>query len=512
MTAATQAPPQAHDLTPAQRALIMVPMCFGATLFILNQTNIVVSLPHMQGTFSATRDQISWVLTSYIVAMTIAVAATGWFSGRFGRKNVFVWALVGFTVMSFLCGTATSLEEEVVYRMIMGLFAGPIMPLSQAIVLDTFPKEQHGRALSLWGLGITIAPVAGPWIGGILTEQYGWPWVFYFNIPLGAVLVFFAVAFVPKVERNPSRHFDWSGFIALAIAVTMLQFILNRGQRLDWFDSIEILVSFAVMAAAFYIFVVHSLTTMRPFLEPAMFRDRNAIVGFVFIFCWALVVNSPTVLLALRLQNIDDYPVETIGWLLMPRGIGGVFAMLIVGRVIKVIDPKHVVCAGFLMIASGCWIMSGWSLSANVTEIWIAGIVYGMGIALIYVPVTTYAFATIDPRYRTDVSALYSLMLNMGSGIGITIAIIVLTQAVQVSHEDLSQNVSQYNELFREPAIAESWGLGSERGLRRIENQIQLQATAIAYNNTFWMLALWAIAVSPVIYFIARTPRRRRRR
>lgn len=510
MTAATQAPPQAHDLTPVQRALIMVPMCFGATLFVLNQTNIVVSLPHMQGTFSATRDQIAWVLTSYIVAMTIAVVAAGWFSGRFGRKNVFVGALIGFTVMSFFCGTATSLEEEVAYRMIMGLFAGPIMPLSQAIVLDTFPKEQHGSALGLWGLGITIAPVLGPWIGGMLTEQYSWPWVFYFNIPLGAVLVFFAIAFVPKVERNPARHFDWGGFIALAIAVTMLQFILNRGQRLDWFDSIEIVISFAVMAMAFYVFVVHSLTTARPFLEPAMFRDRNAVVGFVFIFCWALVVNSPIVLLALRLQNIDDYPVETIGWLLMPRGVGGVFAMLIVGRVIKVINPRHVVCAGFLMIAAACWIMSGWSLSADITEVWIAGIVCGMGIALVYVPVTTIAFSTVDTRLRTDVSALYSLMLNMGSGIGITLAIIVLTQAVQVSHEDLSQNVSQFNELFRDPAIVESWGLGSERGLRRIENQIQLQATAIAYNNTFWMLTLWAIAISPVIYFIARPPRRRR--
>ncbi|MBT5413317.1 MAG: DHA2 family efflux MFS transporter permease subunit [Rhodospirillaceae bacterium] len=507
MTAATQAQSPAHDLTPVQRALIMVPMCLGASLFILNQTNIVVSLPHMQGTFSATRDQIAWVLTSYIVAMTIAVVATGWFSGRFGRKNVFVWALVGFTVMSFFCGAATSLEEEVTYRMIMGLFAGPIMPLSQAIVLDTFPKEKHGSALGIWGLGITVAPVAGPWIGGVLTEEFSWPWVFYFNIPLGVILVFFAAVFVPKVERNPKRHFDWGGFVALAVAVTMLQFILNRGQRLDWFDSLEIVISFAVMAAAIYFFLVHSFTTARPFLEPAMFRDRNVIIGFVFIFCWALVVNSPVVLLALRLQNIDDYPVETIGWLLMPRGLGGMFAMLIVGRVMRAIDPKHVVCAGFLMIAAGCWIMSGWSLSADVTEIWIAGVVYGMGIALVYVPVTTFAFATIDPRYRTDVSAVYSLMLNMGSGIGITIAIIVLTQAVQVSHEDLSQHVSRFNELFRAPGIAESWGLGSERGLQRIENQIQLQATAIAYNNTFWLLTLWAIAISPLIYLIARRRR-----
>lgn len=506
MTAATKAPPEAHDLTPVQRALIMVPMCLSATLFIFNQTNIVVSLPHMQGTFSATRDQIAWVLTSYIVAMTIAVVATGWFSGRFGRKNVFVWSLVGFTVMSFLCGTATSLEQEVAYRMIMGLFAGPIMPLSQAIVLDTYPKEQHGSALGIWGLGITIAPVAGPWLGGVLTEEFSWPWVFYFNIPLGIAMVFFVAVFVPKVERNPERHFDWSGFIALAVAVAFLQFILNRGQRLDWFDSVEIVVAFAIMAVAFYVFIVHSFTTARPFLEPEMFRDRNVIIGFVFIFCWALVVNSPVVLLALRLQNIDDYPVETIGWLLMPRGIGGVVAMLIVGRLIRVIDPKHVVCAGFLMIAVGCWIMSGWSLSADVPEIWIAGYVYGMGIALVYVPVTTFAFATIDPRFRTDVSAVYSLMLNMGTGTGITIAIIVLTQAAQVSHEDLSQYVSQYNELFRDPAIVESWGLGTERGLRRIESQVQLQATAIAYNNTFWMLTLWAIAVSPMIYVIARLP------
>ena len=494
----------ASAITPLRRALIMLTVCTSTTLYILNQTNVVVALPHMQGAFSTTRDQISWVLTSYIVAMAISLACAGWFSTRFGRKRVYLAALAGFTAASVLSGSADSLEMEVAFRLIQGAFAGPILPFSQAIVLDIYPKERHGTALGLFGVGITIGPVLGPIIGGMLIEAYNWRWVFYFNVPFGIALFLAVLAFIPERGESASRRFDWAGFAALAIALTALQYVLNRGGRLDWFESTEITVAFSLAVLSTYLFVVHSATTRQPFLEPAMFRNRNMVMGLAFILAWSLTVVSPIVLLSLRLQNVSDYPAIAIGWALIPRGFGGMIAMLSVGQVMRFVRPNIVAAFGFLCISTSTWMMSTWPADATAWEIFWSGFLFGIGSSFAYVPLTVFAFSTIAARYRTDGSSMLSLVINMGSGIGITVVVIVLTQGIQVAHDDLAQFVSPFNEFFQGGASPEAWDLGATQGLLALENVVQRQATTIAYNNSFRLIMFWTALMVPLTYILAR--------
>ncbi len=494
----------AEAINPTQRALIMATIMVATMIFVMNVTNVIVALPHMQGTFSVTQDQIAWVLTSYIVALTIVTTASGWLSARFGRKRVFLISVGGFGVASFLCGTAGSLETEVLYRVLQGAVGAPILPLSQAIVFDTFPKEKHGSALGIWGMGITIGPVLGPIIGGYLTEAYGWPWVFYFNLPFGVALVLAIAAVVPAGARDPGRRLDWSGFLALTVALSALQLMLNRGQRLDWLSATEIVVELVLAGACFYLFVVHTMTTRRPFIEPRILKNRNVVLGFCFIFAWGLMLHSPLVLLSLRLQNLGDYPVMTVGYLMAPRGLGGLLAMSIVGPLIKVVNPKHVIVFGFLCSAVGAWIMSGWPTDALESEVVIAGFIFGIGNAISWVPLSMLTFSTLDQRDRTEGVVFFNLIFNMGSGIGITVAVIVFTQSMQINHEALTAFVSPYNDLFRDPALPEAWRSGATQGLLAIEGEIQRQAATIAFNNSFRLIMFWALLISPFIYLYSR--------
>jgi DHA2 family multidrug resistance protein len=491
-------------ITPLRRALIMLTVCTSTTLYILNQTNVVVALPHMQGAFSTTRDQISWVLTSYIVAMAISLASAGWFSGRFGRKRVYLAALAGFTAASALCGTADSLEVEIAYRLIQGAFAGPIMPFAQAIVLDIYPRERHGTALGLFGVGITLGPVLGPIVGGILIDAYDWRWVFYFNVPFGIALFFAVLAFVPEREEGASRRFDWAGFAALAIALAALQYMLSRGGRLDWFESTEIIVAFSLVLLGTYLFVVQSVTTRHPFLEPAMFRNRNMVLGLFLILGWSMTVASPIVLLSLRLQNVSDYSAIAIGWALVPRGFGGIIAMLLVGPVMRYVRPNIVATFGILCISTAAWTMSIWPTEVTAWEIFWSGFVFGIGSSFAYVPLTVFAFSTIAPRHRTDGSSMLSLVINMGSSIGITVLVIVLTHGIQVAHDDLAQFVSPFNQFFQGGATPGAWDLGATQGLLALENVVQRQATTIAYNNSFRLIMMWTAILAPLTYFLVR--------
>ncbi len=494
----------AKSLSPIQRALIMASIMVATMIFVMNVTNVIVALPHMQGTFSATQDQIAWVLTSYIVALTIVTTASGWLSARFGRKRLFLISIGGFAAASFMCGTAGSLEEEVLYRMLQGALGAPVLPLSQAIVFDTFPREQHGSALGIWGMGITIGPVLGPIIGGYLTENYGWPWVFYFNLPFGVALVLAVAAFVPATDRDRDRGLDWAGFLALAVALSALQLLLNRGQRLDWLAATEIVVELVLAGACFYLFVVHTMTTRHPFIERAILSDRNVVLGFFFIFGWGMMLHSPLVLLSLRLQNLGDYPVMTVGYLMAPRGVGGLIAMSIVGPLIKVVNPKHVIVFGFMCSAVAAWIMSGWPMDALESEVILAGFVFGFGNAISWVPLSMLTFATLDPRLRTEGVVFFNLVFNMGSGIGITIAIIVFTHSMQINHAALTTFVTPYNEVFQDPSMPDAWRSGATQGLLAIEAEIQRQAATIAFNNSFRLIMFWALLISPFIYHYSR--------
>ena len=490
----------AASTSPLRRGFVMASVMISTMIFIMNATNVIVALPHMQGTFSATQDQIAWVLTSFIVAVTLATALTGRLSARFGRKRLYLLSIAGFTVSSFLCGTATTLEAEVLFRVLQGATGAPIVPLSQAIVLDSYPRERHAAALSFWGIGVTVGPVFGPILGGWVTEEFSWPWVFYFNIPFGLLVIVGTVLAVPRSPRGQDRSFDWSGFLALAIALTAVQLMLNRGQREDWFDSLEIILESAVAILCLYLFVIHSLTTRSPFIERSLFRDRNIVLGYLVLFCWALVLHSPLVLLSLRLQNLGHYPVLETGMLLAVRGVGGVLAMIVIVRIIGMVNAKHLTAIGLLCVAAAGWVMSGWSLDMSDWEVIYASFVLGFGIAFAWVPLTTMTFSTIDESHRTEGVVFYHLLLNMGSGVGITIAIIVFSLSIQVNHETLAAYITPYNELFRYQGLPESWQLAEPGALSALEAEVMRQSMSIAFNNCFRLVMLTALAITPLVY------------
>lgn len=496
-------------VTETQRRLMLGPLLLSTTLVMLNQTNVVVALPHMQGAFSATRDQIAWVLTSYLVAVTILTASAGWFGARFGRKRVYLLALGGFCLSSILCGQAPTLETELVFRLVQGLASGPIMPITQSIMLDSYPKERHAQALGLWGISITIGPVLGPILGGFITEDYGWPWVFYFNVPFGLLCMAGVMLWVPDVSKDLGRRFDGIGFLAMAVVITCFQLVLNRGQTLDWYDSPEIIIETAAALLALYILVVRTATARLSFIEPRIFADKNFVLGLAFVFIWAMTVNGPIVLLSLRLQSLDGLPVALVGMLMAPRGLGGVIGMSVVGRATQAINPKLVAVAGFICIAVSGWMMQGWPTHADRFDVGLAGFILGFGIAQTYVSLTVMAMATIPVRLRPDAVSLYSLVANIGMGSGVAIAILVLAQSAQTHHEMLAAHVNVFNELFRDRLVPHGWNIASAQGLSAVEQQVLQQATTIAFNDAFRLITLVAVFALPFVYFLTRPARSR---
>jgi MFS transporter, DHA2 family, multidrug resistance protein len=497
-------PAETGAMTPFRRLLIILPVLMSTTLFVLNQTNVVVALPHMQGAFSATRDQIAWVLTSYIVTTTIVTASTGWFAARFGRKTIFLLSVGFFGLSSVLCANATSLETEVAFRMLQGIAGGPLMPVTQAIMLDIYPRERHGTALGIWGIGITIGPVLGPIVGGFITEDYGWPWVFYFNVPFSALAFLGVLLFVPSSRADKERKLDWFGFAALSVAITAIQLILNRGELEDWYASTEIIVETAVAGIALYMLAVHTLTARHSFLVPEMFKDRNLVFGLIFIFCWAIAAQAPLVMLSLRLQAVDGFPVYMVGLLMAPRGFGGILSMSLAGRALRLFNPKLVSAFGFICIATGSWLMQSWPANVDMWEVGVAGFIMGMGTAQAYVALTTMALASTPVRLRPDAVSLYSVVLNMGSGIGIAICVIVLSQAIQANHEILASHVTLFGDSFREHLLPHAWNLESKKGLTAIDREVVNQATALAFNRTFQVTMFLALLMIPCLNLLTR--------
>ncbi len=307
--------------TPVQRRpLVMFAVVLATGMSALDLTIGAVALPHMRGTFSATPDQVSWVLTSYIVATAVVMPLTGWLSMRFGRKRLFLTAIVGFTLASVLCGLASSLSQEVLFRAIQGMFGAPLVPLAQSIVLDTHSREEQGRAMSIWGFGVTLAPIIGPVLGGFLTEAYGWPWIFYINVPLGVVTLIAAIVAIPADPPSQKTKVDGFGIAALALFIACTQLVLDRGERYDWFASAEILIETGLAALGLYLFVVHCMTAERPFLERRLFRDRNYVIGLALVFLFGFILLPPLFMLPIFLQDLRGYPLSTVGLQKSERG------------------------------------------------------------------------------------------------------------------------------------------------------------------------------------------------
>jgi DHA2 family multidrug resistance protein len=489
--------------------MITISIMLATIMQVVDMTIVNVALPHMQGNMSATQDQISWVLTSYIVAAAIMTPVTGVLAARFGRKRLFAVSVVGFTIASVLCGWATSLDQIVIYRVLQGALGASLVPLSQAVLLDVYPREKHGSAMALWGMGVMVGPILGPTLGGYLTEYYSWRWAFYINVPLGILALLGILSFVPETERHPNRGFDFFGFALLSIAIGALQLMLDRGNSLDWFGSREIVLEAVAAALAFYMFLVHMFTAERPFIEPALFKDRNFTAGLTLMFVVGVMLLATLALLPPFLQSLLGFPVVTAGLVLAPRGIGTMFAMLLVGRLVSRVDTRYLVLFGLAMTAISMWQMAGFTLEVGIKEIVVTGVVQGVGLGFIFVPLSTAAFATLHPRYRNEGTAMFSLIRNIGSSIGISLVVTVLGARTQINHAGVGAYLTPFRDAMHAPWLPQIWDFSTRAGAVALDAEVTRQAVMLAYLDDFRFMMVMTLLAVPLLLLLRPAPKSR---
>jgi MFS transporter, DHA2 family, multidrug resistance protein len=482
--------------------VITVAIMLATVMQVLDMTIVNVALPYMQGGLSATRDQISWVLTSYIVASAVMTPVTGWISARFGRKRVFLWSVVIFTVTSMMCGMAQTLTEMVSFRMLQGVAGAALVPLSQSILLDTYPRERHGSAMALWGMGIMVGPILGPTLGGYLTEYANWRWVFFINLPVGILATTLILGFVPETKKRGDVPFDFHGFLLLSLAISALQMMLDRGERLDWFSSTEILIEAALACFGLYAFIVHAATTKHPFLDLRLLKDRNYASSLVFIFIVGIILFSTLALMPPFLQSLLDYPVLTTGLLLAPRGVGTMLAMMMVGRLLKRFDARPIMMFGFAMTAESLWEMSGFNLDIGIVEVVRTGIIQGIGLGCIFVPLSTIAYATLAPEHRNEAASVFSLLRNVGSSIGISVMFTQLDRFAQINHARLGGYVNPFNPWFWRQGLPPAMDPSSTQGLLVLNGMVTRQAELIGFLNDFKAMMLLALVTMPLVWLM----------
>jgi len=487
------------------RFLVAVATMLATVMQVIDQTIANVALPHMQGGLAATQDDITWVLTSYIIAAAIAMPLAGWLSGRFGRKRIFLWSVVGFTIASGCCGAAQTLAQIVMFRLLQGVFGAALVPLSQAILLDVFPREQRGPAMAFWGVGIMVGPILGPTLGGWLTDNWDWRWVFYINLPVG-ILAWLGIAIsIEETALDRERPFDFFGFAMLSLGMGALQMMLDRGELKDWFGSLEIQIEAALAALGFWSFAVHSATSDHPFLHPEILRDRNLVAALAVGFVVGIVLVASAVLLPPMLQGLLDYPVMTTGMVMGPRGIGTMIAMVIAGRLIPRSDPRWMIFLGFLLTAWSLWDMAHrFSLQMDSWSVIWTGFVQGLGLGFIFPPLSTLAFATLPPRLRTEAAGIFNLARNAGSSVGVSIVMALFAANSQVAHASVAAHVTPFLHL---PAWAHLWNLKSAAGMAAINLEVSRQAAMIAYVDDFLLMMVVTLAAVPLIALM-RNPRR----
>jgi DHA2 family multidrug resistance protein len=486
----------------ARRTILTVCTILATLMQSLDSTIANVALPYMQGTMGASQDQINWVLTSYIVAAAIMTAPTGFLASKFGRTRLFVTSVVGFTIASVLCGLAQSLGQIVLFRVVQGIFGAALVPLSQAVMFDIYPAEKRGSAMALWGMGVMIGPILGPTLGGWLTENYNWRWVFYINVPFGVVATFGLLTFLKETARSGSVRLDWIGFGALSLAIGAFQTMLDRGEILDWFSSREIIVEAALAGLGFYVFIVQTSLASRPFLSPRLFTDLNFVIGIIFIFIVGLILYATLALLTPYLQTLMNYPVVTAGIALAPRGAGTMLAMMICGRLVGKVSVRLLVSIGFAATAYALYEMTSWTPDVSEWTVITIGFVQGLSIGFVFVPLSTTTFATLPAELRTQATGIYSLMRNIGSAIGISVTGSMLQTNTQVNHADIAEIVTPFNRALHAGGVMHVWNPAQVHGAAALNEAVTRQASIIAYIDDFKLMLILAIATLPFILLI----------
>jgi DHA2 family multidrug resistance protein len=488
----------------ANRGAITASIMLATFMQGVDTTIANVALPHMQGSFSAAQDQISWVVTSYIVAAAIMTPLTGWLAGRFGIKYVFFFSIAGFTVASALCGVATSLAQMVVYRLLQGICGAALVPLSQSVLLQINPPHRHAQAMSVWGMGVILGPIIGPALGGWLTDEYNWRWVFFINVPAGVLAAAGILIFIRETRHGRREGFDFFGFATLSLAIGALQMLLDRGELKDWFGSPEICVEATISGLALYLFIVHTATaTDRSFLNRDLLKDTNCIIGTVMMFLIGIPLYGTMTLLPTMLQDLMNYPVMTTGLVTAPRGVGTMVAMFLVARLIGRVDIRLVILTGLLVTAVAMWEMTGFSLYMGMGPIIVTGVLQGFGLGFVFTPLSTVTFSTLPRQLLTQGTAIFSLMRNIGGSVGIAIVEVLLAENTQIVHSRLIEHLRPDNPLAQSQ-LASPYSLTDPSGIAALNAMATRQAAMVAYIDNFKLMMIMVIAGVPLVLLLRR--------
>ena len=488
----------------ANRGAITVSIMLATFMQGVDTTIANVALPHMQGSFSAAQDQISWVVTSYIVAAAIMTPLTGWLAGRFGIKYVFFISVAGFTVASALCGVATSLAQMVIYRLLQGICGAALVPLSQSVLLQINPPHRHAQAMSVWGMGVILGPIIGPALGGWLTDEYNWRWVFFINVPAGVLAAAGILIFIRETRHGRREGFDFFGFATLSLAIGALQMLLDRGELKDWFGSPEICVEAAISGLALYLFIVHTATASdRSFLNRDLLKDANCIIGTVMMFLIGIPLYGTMTLLPTMLQDLLNYPVMTTGLVTAPRGIGTMVAMFLVARLIGRVDIRLIILTGLLVTAVAMWEMTGFSLYMGMGPIIVTGVMQGFGLGFVFTPLSTVTFSTLPRPLLTQGTAIFSLMRNIGGSVGIAIVEALLAENTQIVHSRLIEHLRPDNPLAQSQ-LASPYSLTDPSGIAALNAMATRQAAMVAYIDNFKLMMIMVIAGVPLVLLLRR--------
>jgi DHA2 family multidrug resistance protein len=476
----------------------------GTLMQALDSTIANVALPHMQGSLSASRDQITWVLTSYIVASAIMTAPVGWMASRFGKKNLMLVSMIGFTATSMMCGLAQSLEQMILFRLLQGAFGAALSPLSQSIMLDLYPPAKRGNIMAIWGMGVMLGPILGPTLGGWLTDAYDWRWVFYVNLPFGIAAVSGIWIYFKDSTSDSRMRFDWFGFAALGVALGALQLMFDRGTDKNWFESGEIVLEAVIAGVGVYLFIVHMITAKAPFIPPQIFKDRNFVSALFLMFVVGAVLLASSALLPPYLQNLAGYTVTDTGLIMAPRGFGTMFAMMFAGRMALKIDPRYLMTMGTAFMLWSMWQMSSWTPQISASSVIWVTFIQGFGMGFVFVPMNLMAFATLPGQLRTDGSALTNLTRNFGSAIGVSLTTSVLGNSVQTMHSMLSGFASTFNRALGVNAPAMMLNPQLPFGLQSLNGMIEMRAEVAAYANVYLMMVYICVPAFLIIWMMRR--------
>jgi MFS transporter, DHA2 family, multidrug resistance protein len=490
------------------RGLITISIMLANIMQGVDNTILNVALPHIQGSLSASLDQIAWALTSYIVCAAIMMPLTGWLAGQFGIKYVFLASVIGFTLASALCGAATSLPELVLFRALQGVAGAGLIPLSQATLFQINPPERHGHAMAVFGIGTILGPIMGPALGGWLTYDYSWRWVFYINLPVGVVCTLGILVFVRQTRNLRREPFDFFGFLTLSLGIGALQLMLDRGELKDWFHSSEIWIEATVAGLGFYLFTVHTVTTdERSFLNRDLLKSANFVAGTLLVFCAGLIMTGTLALLPTMLQNLMNYPALTTGLVTAPRGIGSMAAMFLVAPLITRVDNRLIILVGLLLITVSMWQMSCFSLQMGMAPIVVSGLLQGFGLGFTQVPLNIIALSTLPPHILTQGTALRSVMRNLGGSIGISVLVATLAQNTQVVHSRLAEGVRLDNPFAQAPFLAAPFSLITPSGIAALNAEVTRQAAMVAYVDDFKLIMFIALGSMPLLLLLRDTRR-----